>query len=140
MLDVPYGSRRVLPQPALFFTFKVGALISFVWCARVWAWFLALGLFAFGFWLLAFRFWLFWRFCIGRWGAWDLGVWVLGVWASAFGLQCLSFSVWASAFGQVFGLFTFGLLALGLLAFAKQNDRGAECHCALAVVLLAVAL
>ena len=76
VFDVPYGLRRVLPQPPLFFTFKVAALISLVWCARVWAWFLALGLLAFGFWLLAFGFLVF-----GVLGVSALGVGVLGIWA-----------------------------------------------------------
>ena len=96
MLDVPYGSRRVMPQPALLFTFKIGALISCVCCARLWASFLALGLLSFGFWILVFGLCLlafpierFWRFCIGRWSAWDVGFYVFGlcVWASVLGLQ-----------------------------------------------------
>ena len=88
MLDVPYGSRRVMPQPALLFTFKIGALISLVCCARVWAWFLALGLLSFCFWLLAFGFWLlacvFWLFLLNVFGVSALGVGVLGIWAFGF--------------------------------------------------------
>ena len=55
---------------------------------------------------------------------------VVGVWASAFGLQSLGFSFRASTFGQVSGLFTFGLLALRLLAFAqaeRQKSRISLC-------------
>ena len=43
----PYGLRCVLPQPALFLTFKVAALISLVCCARALG--LAFGIWAFGF-------------------------------------------------------------------------------------------
>ena len=78
--------------------------------------------FGLGFWHLGLLVFGFWRLGFGRLGAWALGVWVLGVWASAFGLQCLGFSVWASAFGPVFGLLAFGLLALGLLAFGQATE------------------
>ena len=59
----------------------------------------------------------------------------------AFGLQCLGFSFEASTFEQVSGLFTFGLLALGLLAFAqaeRQRSRMSLClgHCAFGVGLV----
>ena len=104
-----------------------------------------LGFWHLGFWLLAFGFWL---FVFGVFGVSALGVGVLGIWAFGywvFGLLRLGFSVWASVFGlkhlgKCLGFSRLGLWRLGFWRLGKQNDRGAECHCAFAVVLLALVL
>ena len=95
ILDVPYGSRRVMPQPALLFTFKMEALISLVCCARLWAWSLALGLLSL---TCVFCLFLFNVFGVSALGVRVLNIWSLGfcVWASEFGLQFLGVNIWAS--------------------------------------------
>ena len=45
------------------------------------------GILAFGLCLLVFPFESFWRFCIGRWSAWDVGLCVLRVWALRLGFS-----------------------------------------------------